>query len=128
MSEKKNWDRIAKIEKAVKEQYGDEAVMNPKAEWTDEAEISYLEQLKQMAEKERLWRSKTEKVEVDEGVFVSKKLLNTEDMAARDCPVCKNYSFDPKDDLYMNKFQCCWSCYIDHIQGREERWNDGWRP
>jgi hypothetical protein len=128
VSEEKNWDRIAKIEKAVKEQYGDEAIKNPKADWTDEAEISYLEQLKQMAEKERLWRSKTEKVEVGEGVFVSKKLLKPEDAADRDCPVCKNYSLNPKDDLYINKFQCCWSCYINYIQGREERWNDGWRP
>jgi len=128
MSEKKNWDRIAKIEKAVKEQYGDDAIKNPKADWTDEAEAQYLEQLKLLAEKERLWRSKTEKVEVGEGVFVSKKLLNTEDRAVKVCPVCKSYSFNPKDDLYMNKFQCCWSCYIDYVQNREERWNDGWRP
>ena len=128
MSEKKNWDRIAKIEKAVKEQYGEEAIKNPKADWTDESEAEYLDQLKGLAEKERLWRSKTEKVEVDDGVFVSKKLLNTEDSATKVCPVCKNYSFNPKDDLYMNKFQCCWSCYIDYVQDREERWNDGWRP
>ena len=128
MSEEKNWDKIAKIEKAVKEQYGEEAVRNPKADWDDEAEAKYLEQLKQMAEKERLWRSKTEKVEVREGVFVSKKLLKPEDGATRVCPVCKKYSFSQKDDLYMNKFECCWSCYIDYVQDREERWNEGWRP
>ncbi len=128
MSEKKNWDKIAKIEKAVKEQYGEETVKNPKADWDDEAEAKYLEQLKQMAEKERLWRSKTEKVEVREGVFVSKKLLKPEDGAARVCPVCKKYSFSSKDDLYMSKFECCWSCYVDYVQDREERWNEGWRP
>jgi len=128
MSEKKNWDKIAKIEKAVKEQYGEAAVKNPKTDWDDDCEARYLEQLKQLAEKERLWRTKTEKVEVKEGVFVSKKLLKPEDGTTRVCPVCKKYSFSLKDDLYMNKFECCWSCYIDYVQDREERWNDGWRP
>ena len=128
MSEKKNWDRIAKIERAVKDKYGEPAIKNPKADWTDINEAEYLEQIKEMEQKERAWRTKTEKVEVSEGVFVSKKLLKREDGDTRVCPVCKNYSFDLKDDLYMSKFECCWSCYVDHVQDREERWNDGWRP
>jgi len=128
MSEEKNWDKIAKIEKAVKEKYGEEAIKNPKADWTDESEAEYVEQVKEYANKERVWRTKTEKVEITEGVFVSKKLLKREDGDTRVCPVCRKYSFDLKDDLYMSKFECCWSCYIDHVQDREERWNEGWRP
>tara|TARA_B100000424_G_C22915510_1_gene487095 strand:+ start:755 stop:1156 length:402 start_codon:yes stop_codon:yes gene_type:complete len=128
MSEKKNWDKIAKIEKAVKDKYGEAAIKNPKSDWSDEQEQEYLQQIKQMESKQRVWRAKTEKVEVQEGVFVSKKLLKREDGAARICPVCSEYSFDLKDDLYMNKFECCWSCYINHVEGREERWNEGWRP
>ena len=45
-----------------------------------------------------------------------------------DCPVCGKYSFQLKDDLYMNKFDCCYECFIQYIQGREERWDSGWRP
>jgi len=33
-----------------------------------------------------------------------------------------------KDDLYMNKFDCCWKCYIQWVEDREERWLEGWRP
>ena len=33
-----------------------------------------------------------------------------------------------KDDLYMNKFECCHTCYIQWVEGREERWESGWRP
>ena len=128
MSEKKNWDKIAKVEKAIKEKYGEETVKNPKSDWTEKQEQQYLKQAAEAAEKERLWRTKTEKVEVSEGVFVSKKLLKREDKASRTCPVCESYSFNLKDDLYMSKFQCCWSCYINYVQDREERWNEGWRP
>ena len=36
--------------------------------------------------------------------------------------------FNGQDDLYMNKFECCWECYIKWVEGREERWATGWRP
>ena len=65
------------------------------------------------------------KVEND-GFFVSKKLLNKE--SQRTCPVCNVYSFDMKDDIYMNKFECCYNCYIQYVDNREERWKTGWRP
>lgn len=128
MSEKRNWDKVAKIEKAISEKYGKETVRNPKSEWTEEQEAAHAADLKIHADKERLWRVKIEKVELEEGVFVSNKLLKVEEDTSRVCPVCKTYSFDLKDDLYMTKFDCCWSCYIKHVEDREERWNDGWRP
>ena len=40
----------------------------------------------------------------------------------------ETYSFDKKDDFYMNKFECCHCCYIQWVDGREERWLKGWRP
>ena len=128
MSDKKNWDKIAKIEKAISEKYGEDTIRNPKDDWTEEQEKNHAEQLKAHGDKERRWRSKIEKVELEEGVFVSSKLLKEEEDTSRVCPVCKVYSFDLKDDLYMTKFDCCWSCYIQHVEGREERWNDGWKP
>ena len=34
MTEKKNWDLIAKIEKQIKEKYGEEAIKSPAQGWT----------------------------------------------------------------------------------------------
>ena len=28
----------------------------------------------------------------------------------------------------MSKFDCCEKCYIQWVEGREERWKKGWRP
>ena len=32
------------------------------------------------------------------------------------------------DDVYMSKFDCCFKCYIQWGEGREDRWSTGWRP
>ena len=32
------------------------------------------------------------------------------------------------DDVYMSKFDCCEKCYIQFVEGREDRWKTGWRP
>ena len=60
------------------------------------------------------------------GVLISKKLLMRE--SKRSCPVCSTYSFKSNDDVYMSKFECCEKCYIQWVEGREERWKTGWRP
>ena len=60
------------------------------------------------------------------GVFIPKKLIMKN--SKRSCPVCGIYSFKSNDDVYMLKFECCEKCYIQWIEGREERWKNGWRP
>jgi hypothetical protein len=57
---------------------------------------------------------------------VSKNILEKD--SERQCPVCDEYSFNQKDDLYMNKYKCCFKCYVQYVEGREERWKTGWRP
>ena len=121
----KDWDKLAKIEKAISEKYGKEAVQNPKSNWDDEKEKQYLQQIKKLSEKEAQSNQGDEKVEVN-GILIPKKLLNKE--SNRTCPVCDTYSFNVKDDVYMNKFQCCWKCYIQWVEDREDRWQSGWRP
>jgi len=121
----KDWDKLAKFEKAISKKYGKEAIQNPKANWSDEKEADYLQQIKTLAEKEAELYDKNEKVEVN-GILVPKKLLNKE--SNRTCPVCGTYSFSVKDDVYMNKYKCCWTCYIEWVEDREERWQSGWRP
>jgi len=121
----KDWNKIAKIEKAISKKYGEDAVQNPRANWTDEKEKEYLEQIRTFTEKEYNLLEKDEKVELN-GILVPKKLLNKE--SNRTCPVCGTYSFDVRDDVYMNKYDCCRVCYVKYIEDREERWQSGWRP
>ena len=117
---------IARYEKAIAKKYGPEAIENPRKHWNDEKEKSYQDQIKKLAEKELAFEEKDDKVEQD-GFLISKKLLN-KDTTRRTCPVCKTYSFSKKDDVYMNKFECCYKCYIQWVDNREERWLSGWRP
>ena len=121
----KDWDKLAKFEQAISKKYGTEAIQNPKGNWTDEKEQDYLEQIKRLAEKEIQLQEKNEKVEVN-GILMPKKLLNRE--SNRTCPVCDTYSFDVRDDVYMNKYDCCRNCYVQWVEDREERWQSGWRP
>ena len=121
----KDYNFIAKVEQAIEDKYGEEAIQNPKANWSEEKEKEYLEQIKKIQQKQRKTSEAKDKIEVN-GFFISKKLLNKD--SKRACPVCETYSFEMKDDLYMNKFECCFGCYVQWVEGREERWESGWRP
>ena len=125
MSKEKDWDYIAKLEKAIAEKYGDEAIANPNSNWDKEKEREYLESLKEINQRRDKKNESEEKVEV-EGFFIPRKLLNKD--SNRECPVCGVYSYTKRDDIYMLRFQCCEKCFVRHIEGREERWQKGWRP
>lgn len=116
---------VVKVEKAIAEKYGTETILNPKSLWNEEKEKEYLDQIKELNQKQTILEDKEHKVQFD-GVFISKKLLNRE--SNRTCPVCYVYSFSLEDDLYINKYKCCYNCYVQHVEDREERWNSGWRP
>ena len=118
----KDPDYIAKLEKAIADKYGKETIAHPKADWDDEKEMEYLNELKTNY---RRLNEEQEKEEVN-GVLISKELLNKK--TNRSCPTCNSYSFKSRDDLYMTKFGCCFNCYIQFVEGREERWATGWRP
>ena len=122
MSKKKDLNEIAKIEKAIKEKYGEEAIQNPKGSWDQEKEQKYLEDLKEFYNT----KSRQKKTEEANGFVVKTK--KTENKTDRNCPVCNAYSFSGQDDLYMTKFDCCFQCYVNYVEGREERWKTGWRP
>tara|TARA_Y100000034_G_C6712043_1_gene314596 strand:+ start:234 stop:617 length:384 start_codon:yes stop_codon:yes gene_type:complete len=124
MKPKKDLNYIAKVEQAIAKKYGEEAIQNPASFWDEKKEKEYLEQLKKQ-------HIQQEEIEYEEkvnagGFFIPKKLINRE--VDRICPVCKVYSFKIEDDIYMNKYECCFECFIKYIDGREERWIKGWRP
>jgi len=122
---KKDPNYVVKVEKAIAEKYGDETIQNPRGSWSEEKEKKYLEGMKRFYEKTTSARKESERRE-HKGFLISTALLNRK--SERDCPVCEKYSFEKKDDLYMIKFNCCWMCYIEHVEGREDRWKEGWRP
>jgi len=118
-------DRIAAVEQAISKKYGDEAIQNPRANWDEEKEKEYLEQSKEFYQKSYQKEEQQEKVDIN-GIKVSKKLLNRESL--RCCSVCGAYPKKSMDDVCLTKFDCCNKCYIQHVDGREERWLKGWRP
>ena len=119
----KDANYAVKVEQATPKKYGEETVVNPKSLWDDEKEREYLIGLKQTYVKEIA--EDFDKVEV-QGVFIPRKLVKEE--SSRSCPICNTYSFKSNDDVYMTKFGCCEKCYIQWVEGREERWKTGWRP
>ena len=121
----KDQEYIAKLEKAISQKYGDDAINNPARFWSADKEKEYIQQSLEERQKFAKLSSAEDNVEQD-GFSINKKLLNRDHN--RTCPVCEKYSFHPKDDLYMNKFEACFGCYIQYIEGREERWTTGWRP
>ena len=124
MSEK-DFDHIARVEKAIAEKYGDEAVRNPRANWSENREKEYLEQMQELYLKQKKNDHSQEKIEIN-GIKVSKKLLNRESL--KSCPVCGAFPKKSMDDVCIVKFGCCNKCYVQYIEGREERWQNGWRP
>ena len=121
----KELNRIAAIEKAIAEKYGDETIQNPRANWDDDKEREYLSQMKEFYKKIDKNDTQQEKIEIN-GIKVSKKLLNRESL--KSCPVCGAFPRKSMDDVCLVKFECCNNCYVQYVEGREERWLKGWRP
>ena len=116
---KADLNSIAKLEQAISNKYGPETIVNPKSGWTKDKELDYLEEIRMLYKKQLKRGQDTEKINKD-GFFISKKLLTKDE--DRVCPACFEYSFSLKDDLYMNKYDCCWKCYTHFVKDREDRW------
>ena len=111
----KDMNYIQALEKAVKEKYGDLATQNPKYFWDEFKEKEFLEQQKESTLKKHINEESREKVEVD-GVLLPKKLINKN--IDKECSLCKKYSFDKRDDLYLNKFKACYKCYLCKLEDK----------
>ena len=118
-------NHIAAVEQAISKKYGDETVQNPKANWDENKEKEYLQQMKEFYQKTQLNAQSQEKVDIN-GIKISKKLLNRD--AIRSCPICSSFARRSMDDVCLVKFDCCFNCYIQYVEHREERWLKGWRP
>ena len=105
----KDINYLQALEKAVREKYGDIATMNPKHFWDENKEKEYIKEAKNAVKNEYISQDSKEKIEIN-GIMVSKKLLTKS--VDRTCKHCKHYSFKKEDDVYLNKFQCCYKCYV----------------
>ena len=121
----KDLNHIAAIEKAIAEKYGAETIANPRANWDEEKEKEYLSQMREFYKKTKKNEEYQEKIDIN-GIKVTKKLLNRESLKC--CPVCGTFPRKSLDDVCLVKFDCCYHCYIKHVEHREERWLKGWRP
>jgi len=120
-----DYDHIAAVEKAIAEKYGSETVENPRSKWDEKKEKEYLLQMQELYSKQKKNEESKEKIEIN-GIKVSKKLLNREQL--RSCPVCGRFPRKSLDDVCLIKYDCCNKCYIQYVDGREQRWKEGWRP
>lgn len=121
----KNYNHLAAVEKAIAEKYGEETIQNPKANWDENKEKEYLEQMKALYQKTKRNEESSEKIDIN-GIKVSKKLLNRESIQS--CSVCGEYPKKSMDNVCLVKFECCEKCYYKYVQQREDRWLKGWRP
>ena len=121
----KDLNKIAAIEQAIAKKYGDEAIQNPRANWDETKEKEYLDQMRELYKKNAQHEKWEEKIDVN-GIKVSKKLFNRDSLQR--CSVCSSSMKKTADDVCFLKYECCYNCYIEYVEGREERWDTGWRP
>ena len=115
---------IAAVEKAIGKKYGQEAVINPKSGWSEQKEETYKLELENLKIKKD--KRAPEEYEEVKGVLIHKKLINNRKQ--RFCSQCESKIKNLDDDTCYTKYETCFKCYIEYIEFREERWQQGWRP
>lgn len=101
----------------LKQNIGEDAIVNPKSLWDLEKEKIYQKQLKEFWENDKNRIKKNEKVERD-GFFISKCIIFKNGLK---CPKCNNGLLNFRDELYINKYNNCFLCYIINVEGKETR-------
>jgi len=121
----KDINYVAGLEKAIKKKYGAEAIQNPAAYWDEEKELDYLDQVQDFVKKQQKFEAYVEPENVN-GILITQKLFNKDKKIL--CPVCKTRNKTIDDEIYHTKYECCYKCYIEFVEHREDRWLKGWRP
>jgi len=109
-----DYKQISALEKAIEEKYGQQAILNPSDLWTPEKEKVYLDQVRSV---EKYYRQQPHEQCVDQGGFIMKeKLVNKNNF--KNCLLCNKQAYKSEDEIYMQKFNSCFRCYILKIEGR----------
>lgn len=111
-----------KIEKAIVDRHGEEAIQDPMNFWDQEKEEEYRKQYKK---REKKIFEVENKVELSENVYITKKLItnkDSNDILFKKCNKCKKESKrNIDDDVSFLKHDCCYQCYIQYIEPEEQR-------
>lgn len=103
---------IQNLENAIKQKFGENAIKTPDFFWNKSKELEYKKQL--IIRNRKLFR-KNNKINKN-GYIVRKKLFT--DKSKRVCTKCYKFTFDFNDNLYLEKFDTCFLCFIKYIDGR----------
>ncbi|MHB8407935.1 MAG: hypothetical protein ACYDHY_07615 [Acidiferrobacterales bacterium] len=44
------------------------------------------------------------------------------------CPICRSIMRGSRCNSSYYSWGCCVDCVVQFVEGREQRWKDGWRP
>jgi len=116
---------IAKLENAIEERWGKEAVDNPRKFWNEDKKEEYEKECKEL--RKRIFKNQDADKKIERpGYLISESILFKD--SRENCEACGKYSFESRDDLYLSRFNACFECYVKYIEDREKRWKSGWRP
>lgn len=110
---------VLNVENEIKKKYGEKTIQNPKALWTQEKEKEYLQHLKELFHNEITKSQEVDVININ-GVSFDSKLFKEENNKV--CLICKCYSFNRNDDIYLIKYMTCFKCFIERVEGREDKW------
>lgn len=103
------------VEKEMVKKYGECILQDPEVFWDPQKEQRYRADIKKIKQEESL----VVETEVAKEVFIQNKLLIN---SKRLCFICDKNFFGYFDELYLNKFECCFKCYVQYVEGREDKW------
>jgi hypothetical protein len=114
----------AKLEKALKEKYGEDILDSPEVD--AEFKTEFIKQEQELYDKE-ISNNKENTFENRNGYLLNKRLIKKE---IANCPYCDRYKlhFTLQDDYCLKKWGCCNICHDRYISGKEKKWLEGWRP
>lgn len=104
------------IGKEMSKMYGEVVLTHPEVWWDTEKEKKYRESLKNQQKEDKVQEKQTL---INNEVLIINKLFIT---SSRTCDICKTNFCGYYDEMYLNKFGCCYKCYIMYCEGREDKW------
>lgn len=116
MQELKQLEQLSNLQIALIKRFGKEIIEPINSNWTKEDEAEFIRQIDEFEEKLRILREQREEITLFNGEI--------------ECEFCGHIRalFKINDEVSMTKYGCCHRCYVKYVEGREERWQTGWRP
>lgn len=108
--EKSDPNYLLKLENAIQAKYGEETILHPRANWSEEKEREYLKQLREAEEKKQHVLDAKEFSTTQDGFLISDRLEKRK--ADNICKNCHTRSLKRFDTIYLVKYGTCYSCFI----------------